>query len=168
MIRLYIEPAIIDKRVDHMINWTMGWLYRYGYAFDSKEYDYKDGWSVSIHTKGLEPVNDIFGFVVDEFGYEFRSFINELDAEIGAVVVCNEKEDECLDVRFSDLERLDFQEFLEIEERWQKMIEPMIYGESDDPEYREYVETIEEDEEMDRKESEDLLMAECVSGYRDC
>lgn len=152
MIRLCIEPAIIDQRVDHVINWTMGWLYRHGYVFDSEEY-YRDGWSVSIHTKGLEPVNDIFGFVVDEFGDAFRHFINELDTEIKAVAVCSEKEDECFDVRFSDLENL-----LEIEE----------YGESVDPKYREYVETTEEDEELDRKEREDLLMAECVSGYRDC
>jgi len=152
MIRLIIEPAIIDQRVDHVINWTMGWLYRNGYAFYSKEYDYKDGWDVEIYVKRLEPVNDIFGFVIDEFGDAFRHFINELDAEIEAVVVCNESEDECLDVRFSDLENLDFQEFLEIEERWQRM----MYGGDD------------EEEEMDRKEREDLLMAECASGYRDC
>jgi hypothetical protein len=134
MIRLYIEPAIIDQRVDHVIHWTMGWLYRHGYAFYSKEYDYRDGWDVEIYVKRLEPVNDIFSFVVDEFGDAFRHFINELDAEIEAVVVCNEKEDECVDVHFSDLDNLDFQEFLEVEERWQRMIEPMIYGETDDPE----------------------------------
>jgi len=126
MIRLYIEPAIIDQRVDHVIHWTMGWLYRHGYAFYSKEYDYRDGWAVEIYTKGLEPVNDIFSFVVDGFGDEFRHFVNEIDAEIDAVVVCDGSGSECFDVHFSDLENLDFQEFLEIEERWQRMIEPVI------------------------------------------
>ncbi|MCI4407690.1 MAG: hypothetical protein JHC26_01270, partial [Thermofilum sp.] len=199
MIRLIIEPAIIDQRIDHIVNWVTGWLYRNGYAFYSKEYDYRSEWDVEIYVKRLEPVSDIFGFVIDEFGDAFRHFINEVDAEIEAVVVCNEDETECFDVWLSDLENLDKQEFLEIEERWQRMIEPMIYGEDDDPEYREYLEAnsdglefVEEvdeeedgeegsmkatygeehdcgtwarcggeDEEMDRKEREDLLAAEC-------
>jgi hypothetical protein len=139
MIRLYIEPAIIDGRVDHVIHWTLGWLYRHGYAFSYQEYDYRDGWSVDVHTKGLELVVDVFEFVVDGFGDAFRYFIDEIDAEIEAVVVCNEKEGECFDVRFSDLKRLEEEEHLEIEERWQRMIEP-TYGEDDDSEYREYVE----------------------------
>ena len=45
-------------------------------------------------------------------------------------------------VWLSDLKKLEDQEHLEIEERWQRMIEPMIYGEDDDPEYREYEEAV--------------------------
>jgi hypothetical protein len=136
MIRLYIDPAIIDGRVDHVINWTVGWLYRHGYAFRAEEYDYRDGWSVEIYTKGLESVGDIFEFVVDGFGDEFRYFVDELDVDIEAVAVCGNEE--CVDVRFEDLKKLEEQEHLEVEERWQRL----IYGETDDPEYREYVEAV--------------------------
>ena len=132
MIRLYIEPAVIDEKIDDIINWVIGWLYRHGYAFSYQEYDYRGGWSVDIHAKGLELVDDIFGFVVDEFGDEFRYFIAKLGAEIEAVAVCDDSE--CIDVWFEDLEKLEEQEHLEIEERWQRM----IYDGGDDPEYREY------------------------------
>jgi hypothetical protein len=37
---------------------------------------------------------------------------------------------------------LEEQEHLEIEERWQRMIEPIIYGEDDDPELKEYEEAV--------------------------
>jgi hypothetical protein len=140
MIRLYIDPAVIDGRVDYVINWVIGWLYRHGYAFRAEEYDYRDGWSVEIYTKGLELVDDIFGFVIDEFGDAFRYFVGELDVDIEAVAVCSG--DECVDVRFEDLKKLEEQEYLEVEERWQRLIEPMIYGETDDPEYREYEEAV--------------------------
>jgi hypothetical protein len=142
MIKLLIEPAMIDERVDHIIHWTMGWLYRHGYAFSAEEYDYRDGWSVDIHTRGLEPVTDVFEFVLDGFGDAFRYFVDEIDAEVEVIAVCNEKEGECFGVWLSDLKKLEDQEHLEIEERWQRMIEPMIYGEDDDPEYREYEEAV--------------------------
>jgi hypothetical protein len=106
MIRLTIEFAMIDDRVDHVIHWVIGWLYRHGYAFSAEEYDYRDGWSVDIHTRGLEPVVDIFEFVLDEFGNAFRHFINEIDAEIEAVVVCNNKEDECINLYWKDIKRM--------------------------------------------------------------
>jgi hypothetical protein len=118
----------------------MGWLYRHGYAFSAEEYDYRDGWSVDIHTRGLEPVADVFEFVLDGFGDEFRHFVDEIDAEVEAVAVCSGEE--CVDVVFEDLKRLEEQEYLEVEERWQRLIEPMIYGEDDDPEYREYKEAV--------------------------
>jgi len=149
MIKLTIEFAMIDDRVDHVIHWTMGWLYRHGYAFSVEEYDYRDGWSVDIHTRGLEPVVDIFEFVLDEFGDAFRHFVNEVDAEVEVIAVCNEKEGECFGVWFSDLEELEEQEHLEIEERWQRMIEPMIYGEDDDPELKEYEEAVQFERMMD-------------------
>jgi hypothetical protein len=125
MIRLYIEPAIIDQRMDHIIHWVIGWLYRDGYAFHAKEYDYKDDWVVEIYTKGLEPVDSIFDFVLSGFGDAFRYFADEIDAEIDAVVVCNEFEDECFDVWFEDLKALEDQEFLEVEERWQRIMDAM-------------------------------------------
>jgi len=140
MIRLYIDPAIIDGRVDHVINWVVGWLYRHGYTFHAEEYDYRDGWSVEIYTKGLELVDDIFEFVVNGFGNAFRYFVDELDVDIEAVAVCSNEG--CVDVRFEDLKRLEEQEHLEVEERWQRLIEPMVYGEDDDPEYIEYKEAI--------------------------
>ena len=142
MIVLHIEFAMIDDRVDHVINWVTGWLYRHGYAFSAEEYDYRDGWSVDIYTRGLEPVTDVFEFVLGEFGDAFRHFVDELDAEIEAVVVCDASRTECFDVWFSDLKRLEEQEHLEIEERWQRMIEPIIYGEDDDPELKEYEEAV--------------------------
>jgi hypothetical protein len=37
---------------------------------------------------------------------------------------------------------LEEQKHLEIEERWQRMIEPIVYGEDDDPEYQEYEEAV--------------------------
>ncbi|MCI4407997.1 MAG: hypothetical protein JHC26_02810 [Thermofilum sp.] len=170
MIKLFIEPAVIDENVDHIIYWTMGWLYRNRYAFYAREYDYNNGgsWVVEIYTRELEPVDSMFDFMLGGFGDEFRYFVDKIKAEIEAVVVCNEYEDECFDVWFEDLKMLEDQEHLEIEERFEKAVEEAIYGESDDPEYREYIETVNEDEEMDRKEREDLLAAECISGYRDC
>jgi len=141
MIKLTIEFAMIDDRVDHVIHWTMGWLYRHGYAFSAEEYDYRDGWSVDIHTRGLEPVTDVFEFVLDEFGDAFRHFVNEIDAEIEAVVVCDGKGDECFDVWLSDLKRLEDQEHLEIEEWWQRMIE-LMYSGDDDPELKEHEEAV--------------------------
>ena len=159
MIRLFIEPAIIDERIDHIIHWTMGWLYRHGYAFSAEEYDYRDGWSVDIHTRGLEPVIDVFEFVLGGFGDAFRHFVNEVDAEIEAVVVCNGTGDECFDVWFSDLKKLEEQEHLEIEERWQRMIEPMIYGEDDDPELKEYEEAVRFERMMGIRNDGDMIDA---------
>ena len=136
MIKLYIEPAVIDGDIDHIINWVIGWLYRHGYALTYQEYDYKDGWSVEIYVRGLEPVDNIFEFAVGGFGNAFRHFVDRLGVDIEAVVVCHG--DECVDIRFEDLKKLEEQEHLEAEERWQKM----IYGETDDPEYREFEEAI--------------------------
>jgi len=163
MIRLHVEFAMIDQRVDYVIDWVLGWLYRHGYAFSYQEYDYRDGWGVDIYTKGLEPVVDAFGFVVDEFGDEFRYFVDELDAEIEAVAVCDASGSECIDVEFSDLERLEEQEHLEIEERWQRMIEPVIY-EDDDPEHREYEEEVRFERAMGLRNDGDMIDAALEEG----
>ena len=144
MIRLYIEPAVINGTIDHVIHWTLGWLYRHGYAFSYQEYDYSDGWSVDVYTRGLEPVVDVFEFVLGGFGDAFRYFVDEIGAEIEAVVVCNNRGDECFDVWFEDLKRLEDEEYLEVEERWQRMME-FVYGEDDDPEYIEYKEAVDVD-----------------------
>jgi len=158
MIRLTIEPAIIDERMDHIIHWTMGWLYRHGYAFSAEEYDYRDSWNVSIYTRGLEPVTDVFEFVLGGFGDAFRHFVNEIDAEIEAVVVCNGTGDECFDVWFSDLKKLEDQEHLEIEERWQRMIE-LMYSEDDDPELKEYEEAVRFERMMGIRNDGDMIDA---------
>ena len=123
MIRLYIDPAIIDGRVDHIINWVVGWLYRHGYAFRVEEYDYRDGWGVEIYTKGLEPVDNIFEFVVSGFGNAFRYFVDELDVDIEAVAVCGNEG--CVDVRFEDLKKLEEQKFEEVEKRWEEIMNAM-------------------------------------------
>jgi hypothetical protein len=54
---------------------------------------------------------------------------------------------------------LEGQEHLEIEERWQRMIEPMIYGEDDDPEYREYEEAVRWERLVGLRNSGDMLDA---------
>ena len=164
MIRLHVEFAIIDHRVDHVINWVLGWLYRHGYAFSYQEYDYRDGWSVDIHTRGLESVVDMFEFAVDWFGDEFRYFIDELDAEVEAVVVCDASGSECVDVWFSDLKRLEGQIHMEVEERWQRMIESIIYGEDDDPEYREYEEVVRFERAMGLRNDGDMIDAALEEG----
>jgi hypothetical protein len=46
--------------------------------------------------------------------------------------------EECVDVQFDDWKRLEDEEHLEVEERWQRM----VYGEDDDPEYKEYEEAV--------------------------
>ena len=163
MIKLHVEFAMIDQRVDYVIDWVLGWLYRHGYAFSYQEYDYRDGWNVDVYTKSLEPVVDVFGFVVDEFGDEFRYFVDELDAEIEAVAVCDASGSECIDVEFSDLERLEEQEHLEIEERWQRMIEPVIY-EDDDPEHREYEEEVRFERAMELRNDGDMIDAALEEG----
>jgi hypothetical protein len=141
MIRLYIKPAVIDEKVDYVILWTTGWLYSNGYSFKAQEYDYEGDWTVEIYTKGLEVVSDVFEFVLGGFGDGLRYFVNDIGAEIEAVVACSDG-DECFDVWFEDLEQLEQQEHLEVEERLQKM-ESMIYGQDDDPEYQEYLEAVE-------------------------
>jgi hypothetical protein len=141
MIRLYIR-AVVDETFDDMIYWISGWLYKNGYAFELKENVHKGSLVVKIYARGLEVVNDIFDFVLNGFGDTFRYFINRIKAEIEALTVCNGDKSECLDIWFEDLERLENEEHLEIEERLQKM-ESMIYGQDDDPEYREYLEAVE-------------------------
>jgi hypothetical protein len=157
MIRLYIEFDEVNDWNDDVIHWVIGWLYRHGYAFRAEEYDYRDGWSVEIYTKGLEPVGDIFEFVVGGFGDAFRYFVDELDVDIEAIAVCSNEE--CVDVRFEDLKKLEEQEHLEVEERWQRLIEPIIYGEADDPEYREYEEAVKFERMMGIRNDGDMLDA---------
>ena len=164
MIRLHVEFAMIDQRVDHVINWVLGWLYRHGYAFSYQEYDYRDDWSVDVYTRGLEPVVDMFEFAVGGFGDAFRYFIDELDAEVEAVIVCDASGSECVDVQFGDLKRLEEQEHLEVEERWQRMIEPIIYGEDDDPEYREYEEVVRFERAMGLRNDGDMIDAALEEG----
>jgi hypothetical protein len=142
MIRLYIR-AVVDETFDDMIYWISGWLYKNGYAFELKENVHRGSLVVKIYTRGLEAANDIFDFVLNGFGDAFRYFINRIKAEIEALTVCNGDKSECFDIWFEDLERLAEQEYLEVEERWQRMIEPMIYGQDDDPEYQEYLEAVE-------------------------
>jgi len=163
MIRLHVEFAMIDRRVDYVIDWTLGWLYRHGYAFSYQEYDYRGGWSVDVYTKGLEPVVDMFEFAVGGFGDAFRYFIDELDAEVEAVIVCDASGSECVDVQFGDLKRLEEQEHLEVEERWQRMIEPIIY-EDDDPEHREYEEEVRFERAMELRNDGDMINAALEEG----
>jgi len=139
MIRLYIDFEVTEALHGHIINWVIGWLYGRGYVFSYQKYDYSGSWSVDIHAKGLEPVGDIFEFALD-FGDDLRYFAYEIDAIDIVVGVCSDEE--CVDVRFNDLKKLEEQKFEEVEERWQRLIEPMVYGEDDDPEYIEYKEAI--------------------------
>ena len=138
MIRLHVEFDEVNDWNDDVIYWIVGWLYKHGYAFSYKEYDYMGEWEVEVYTKGLEPV-DMFEFVLNGFGDEVRYFAERYNFGI-AVAVCSD--DGCVDMEFEDLKRLEEQEHLEIEERWQRLIEPMVYGEDDDPEYTEYKEAI--------------------------
>jgi hypothetical protein len=62
-------------------------------------------------------------------------------------------------VRFEDLKKLEEQEHLEVEERWQRLIEPIIYGETDDPEYREYMEAVRFERMMGIRNDGDMLDA---------
>ena len=123
MIKLYIKPAVIDGDIDHIINWVIGWLYRHGYALTYQEYDYKDGWSVEIYVRGLEPVSDIFEFAVGGFGNAFRHFVDRLGVDIEAVVVCHGNE--CIDLKFEDLKRFEEQIFEEAEKRWEEIMNAM-------------------------------------------
>jgi hypothetical protein len=130
---------MVDGKDGDVVTWVIGWLYDNGYSFSYKKYEYSGSWSVDIYTKGLEPVTDIIEFIIKGFGDEFRHFIEEYGVDVDAISACSG--DECTDIQFDDLKALEDQEHLEIEERWQRMIEP-IYGEDDDPEYREYVEAV--------------------------
>jgi hypothetical protein len=122
MIRLYID-VFVDERINDIINWVTGWLYRHGYAFKVEEHDYSGDLSVEIYTKGLEPVSDIFEFVVGGFGDAFRYFVDRLKAEIEAMAVCGNGE--CVDIWFEDLKRLEEQEFEEFEKRWEEIMNAM-------------------------------------------
>jgi len=135
-IKLYVEFDEVDAWNDDVINWIMGWLYRHNYSFSYKEYKYDGEWEVDLHTRGLEPV-DMFEFVLDGFGDAVRYYAKRYDF---GIIVAVYRGDEYIDVQFEDLKRLEDEEHLMVEERWQKMIESMIYGEDDDPEYQEYVE----------------------------
>jgi hypothetical protein len=138
MIRLYIDFVIVNGADGDTVTWVIGWLYDNGYSFDYKKYKYNGEWSVDIHTKGLEPVTDIIKFIIEEFGDKFRDFVERYGVDVDAISACSG--DECTDIQIDDLKNLAEQEYLEIEERWQKMIESIVYGEDDDPEYQEYVE----------------------------
>jgi len=135
MIRLYIEFDEVSGWNDDVINWIIGWLYRNGYAFSYREYEYDGMWEVEVHSKGLEPV-DMFEFVLVGFGDAVRHFVERYNFGIAVAVGSG---DEYIDVEFEDLRRLEEEEYLEVEERWQRMIEPIVYGEDDDPEYVEAV-----------------------------
>ena len=135
MIRLYIEFDEVSGWNDDVIHWVIGWLYRHGYAFSYEEYEYTGEWKVKVYTKGLELV-DMFEFVLGEFGNAIRYFAERYNFGI-TVAVC--LGDECIDVEFEDLKRLEEQKFEEVEERWQKLVESMIYGEDDDPEFEEAI-----------------------------
>jgi hypothetical protein len=140
MITLHIDFPIVDGRDGDVVTWVIGWLYSNNYSFSYKKYEYSGSWSVDIHTKGLEPVDDIIRFIIEEFGDELRHYAERYGIDIDAVSVCDS--DKCTDIQFDDLKKLEDEEHLEVEERWQRMIEPMIYGEDDDPEYREYEEAV--------------------------
>jgi NDP-sugar pyrophosphorylase family protein len=154
-VKLYIEFDEVSGWNDDVIYWTVGWLYSHGYAFDFKEYDYTGEWSVDIYSKGLELV-DVFEFVFDGFGDAIRHFAESLNYGI-AVAVC--EGDSCIDVNFEDLKNLEKQEHLEVEERWQRLIEPVVYGEDDDSEYREYVEAVKFERLMGLMNNGDVLDA---------
>ena len=119
MIRLYIDFETADVLDEHVINWVIGWLYDRGYAFSYQKYDYSGSWSIGIHAKGLEPVNDIFEFALN-FGNNLRYFAYEIDAIDIVVGVCSDEE--CVDVRFEDLKKLEEQMFEEVEKRWEKIM----------------------------------------------
>jgi hypothetical protein len=140
MITLHIDFPIVDGRDGDVVTWVVGWLYDRGYSFSYRKYDYTGEWSVDIYTKGLEPVTDIIKFIIDEFGDELRHYTERYGVDVDAISACSG--DECTDIQFDDLKMLEEQEHLEVEERWQKMIEPVIYGEDDDPEYQKYVEVV--------------------------
>jgi hypothetical protein len=136
MITLHIDFPIVDRRDGDVVTWVIGWLYRHGYAFKAEEYRYDGSWSVDIYTKGLEPVDDIIRFIIEEFGDELKHYTERYGVDVDAISACSG--DECTDIQFDDLKKLEDEEHLEVEERWQRM----IYGEDDDPEYREYVEAV--------------------------
>jgi len=122
MIELYIDFEVAEALHGHVVNWVVGWLYDNGYAFSYQKYDYRGSWSVDIYTRGLEPVGDIFEFVL-EFGDALRYFVDEIDAVDIAVGVCSDYE--CVDVVFEDLERLYNQEIEEIEKKWEEIMNAM-------------------------------------------
>jgi hypothetical protein len=136
MIRLYIDFPIVDGTNGDVVNWVIGWLYDNGYAFKAEKYKWDGKWEVEIYTRHLEPVSDIHEFVVGRFVDEFRYFVERFNVDVDAVGVCSGEE--CVDVQFDDWKRLEDEEHLEVEERWQRM----VYGEDDDPEYREYEEAV--------------------------
>jgi hypothetical protein len=122
MIRLYIDFEVTEALHGHIINWVIGWLYDRGYAFSYQKYDYRGSWSVDIHAKGLEPVGDIFEFALD-FGDDLRHFAYEIDAVDVVIGVCSNEE--CVDIWFEDLKKLEEQMFEEIEKRWEEIMNAM-------------------------------------------